>query len=265
VYRTLRDGRQELWQHSIPDGRERRLLADTDAFRSSPRWSPDGASLVYLVSAKRSAAEPEQASLAILSTTDGGERLLRPFDAHQLVPDDWSGDGQSVLGACRSSDPTRSGICLASIGAGAVKMLALAPPFALNNARFSPNQRWISFTHTEGAVGRSTVYVSPIDGGPRIAITDGQAFEDKAHWSPDGRTLYFVSSRGGFLNVWGRRVNPESGQPVGPVFQVTRFDGLRQAFAPDLRFVDLSVTNDRLFVPVTETSRQVWILDDIGR
>jgi hypothetical protein len=95
------------------------------------------------------------------------------------------------------------------------------------------------------------------------AITDGHAFEDKAHWGPDGRTLYFVSNRGAFLNVWGRRMDPDSGQPVGPLFQVTRFDGLRQAFAPDLRSVDVAVTADRLFVPVTETSSQIWILDHV--
>ena len=265
VYRTMRDGRQELWQHSIADGHERRLLADSGAIRSSPRWSPDGASLVYLLSARRSPTEPAQASLAILSTSDGGERLLKPFESHELVPDDWSADGQSVLGACRSSDPNRSGLCVMNIAAGTVRMLASGPPFGLNNARFSPNQRWISFTNTDSTVGRSTVYVRSVDGGPMTAVTDGQAFEDKAHWDPDGDALYFVSNRGGFLNVWGRRVNPDSGKPVGSLFQVTRFDGLRQSFAPDLRDVDLAVTKARLFVPVTEISTQIWVLENVAR
>lgn len=136
---------------------------------------------------------------------------------------------------------------------------------SLNNARFSPNQRWVSFTASDIRAGRSTVYVRPVDGETMTAITDGQAFEDKAHWSADGRTLYFVSNRGGFLNVWGRPVNPETGRPDGALFQVTHFDGLRQSFAGDLRSVDIAVTHDRLFVPMTETAGQIRILDDVDR
>ena len=38
---------------------------------------------------------------------------------------------------------------------------------------------------------------------------------DKPRWSPDGRTIYFVSRRvTGFLNVWGIRFDQTKGEPV---------------------------------------------------
>jgi hypothetical protein len=74
-----------------------------------------------------------------------------------------------------------------------------------------------------------------------------------------------VSDRAGFLNVWGRRFNPATGQPVGLIFQVTRFDGLRQAFAGDLGSVDVAITAGQLFVPMTEMSAQIWIREHLDR
>jgi Tol biopolymer transport system component/DNA-binding winged helix-turn-helix (wHTH) protein len=265
VYRTVRDRNQELWQHSFADGREKRLLSDPLATRSSPRWSPDGSSLVYLVSTPGEGSEAES-TLAILSAAGGTERLLRAPGTSAIVPDDWSADGRSVLGACSSGVAGRSAVCLVAIDdPGSVQVIASDPERSLNNARFSPDQQHISFTAHRVGLRSSTVYVRPIDGGSPVSMTDGTAFEDKAHWAPDGRTLYFVSDRSGFLNVWGRRFDPATGQPEGPVFQVTRFDGLRQAFPGDLRSVDMAVTTDRLFVPVTEISGQVWVLEHLDR
>jgi Tol biopolymer transport system component/DNA-binding winged helix-turn-helix (wHTH) protein len=268
VYRTVRGGRQELWQHSMLDGRERRLIADPAAFRSSPRWSPDGARLTYLASARRPMARTElrQATLGIFSAADGGERLLPAINTAEFIPDDWSSDGRWILGACRARETSQWSICLVPVdGAGEVQVLVSDPERSLHNARYAPDHRWVSFTAYEPGTAGSALYVRPVGGGQTTAVTDGAAFVDKAHWAPDGRTLYFVSDQGGFLNVWARRFDPAGGRPIGPAFQVTRFDGLRRAFAPDLNVVDMAVTADRLFVPVTEVSSQIWVLDDIHR
>ena len=55
-------------------------------------------------------------------------------------------------------------------------------------------------------------------------ITEGTSGDDKPRWSPDGKTLYFISSRAGLFNVWGMRFDPAIGQPVGEPFRVTAFD-----------------------------------------
>jgi len=47
AYRAVRAGRNELWERSIVDGRERLVLSSTSWRVAGPRWSPDGAKLAY--------------------------------------------------------------------------------------------------------------------------------------------------------------------------------------------------------------------------
>jgi hypothetical protein len=67
-------------------------------------------------------------------------------------------------------------------------------------------------------------------GGPLIEITDGRTFwDDKPHWAPDGRLIYFASDRGGLSNVWAIGFDLVKGAPVGDAFPLTTFKGLGQA------------------------------------
>jgi Tol biopolymer transport system component len=99
--------------------------------------------------------------------------------------------------------------------------------------RFSPDQRWISFIAVNASdAGVSTIHTTPAAGGRWQAVTDGSTYDDKPHWSPDGRILYFVSHRDGVLNVWGRRIDTATGMAIGPIFQVTSFNSPRQMISP---------------------------------
>ena len=39
-----------------------------------------------------------------------------------------------------------------------------------------------------------------------IAITDGRNNDDKPQFSPDGNTVYFTSTRDGYLCIWAQRL-----------------------------------------------------------
>jgi Tol biopolymer transport system component len=264
VFRTERDGRQELWQQSLVDGRLQRLLADPLHVRTFPRWSRDGSNLTYAISPRQSAS-PTRAdvSLAIMPTSsDGQERIIQIAATGEIYPDDWSADGRQILGVCRVDQSDRTSVCVVPVsGNGPYTVLASDPVRTLRNARFSPDQQWFTFTR-HGPAGVSTVCVRRISGGPIIELTEGTAFEDKAHWSPDGSRIYFVSNRGGVLNVWGRFFDQATGTPKGAVFQATHFNDPRHGLPSNLGPVDVSLTRDQLFVPITETTGQVWVLED---
>ena len=101
-------------------------------------------------------------------------------------------------------------------------------------------------------------------GGPWIRITDGKHWDDKPQWSPDGKTIFFVSGRGGFFNVWGIRFDAVKGKPVGDPFQVTSFESPSLMVPTDIPPVELSLTQEKLVLTIAEVSGSIWILDNVG-
>jgi hypothetical protein len=133
-------------------------------------------------------------------------------------------------------------------------------------AHSSPNGRWIVFEAVANSPNpESTLYTVPIAGGRWIRITDGKHWDDKPRWSPDGRTIYFVTGRGGFFNVWGIHFDPDAGKPVGLPFQVSKFESPRLMVPRWIPTVGLSLTQDKLAMTMAEESGSIWVLDNVDR
>ena len=107
--------------------------------------------------------------------------------------------------------------------------------------------------------------VVPSSGGKWTRLTDTTPFADKARWSPDGRTIYFISNRNSaFFDVWGLRFDPEAGRSVGEEFRVTRHDSLSPTVDGE-GWSELGVSRNRLVVPIRESKGSVWLLDEVPR
>jgi Tol biopolymer transport system component len=271
VYRAMRSGRQEVWERTVADGRERLLVSSGEWLLSRPRWSADGTHLAYLRRRASAKGHSLDAAVAVFAVDRRQERLLTRPGTDALVPSDWSTDGRTLLGGCPQGASRRVGTCLLDVRESdqpnaTLRVLAADPGRNFYEQRFSPDQRWISFISVSATdAGVSTVCIMPAAGGPWRAVTDGRAYDDKPHWAPDGRTIYFVSPRDGALNVWGRRFDTTRGTPVGVPFQVTTFSGPRQMISASLAQMQIALTADRLFLPITETQSEVWILDNVDR
>jgi Tol biopolymer transport system component len=48
-------------------------------------------------------------------------------------------------------------------------------------------------------------------GGEWKRLTEEKYWADKPRWSPDGKTLYFISNHRTAFNVWGMRFDPRRG------------------------------------------------------
>ena len=270
VYRLDRGNRQEIWGRQL-DGEPRLLVSERDANVTVPRWSPDHSRIAYLRQNRRGA--PDRRAVVVLDVSLPDQP---PIDVFPLAPDDeaiptdWRADGQALLTACRVGRDDLLGICrldLPTSGGRAIQhKLAVDQRLALYQQRYSPNQRWVSFIAVPRADrSTSTVYVMPADGGPWRALTDGQAYDDKPRWSPDGRVLYFISNRDGRFEVWGRRFDPDAGLADGAAFRVTSLGASRQTLSPYLTDMEMFITPDRLFLPMFEAASRIWMLDQADR
>jgi WD40-like Beta Propeller Repeat len=71
-------------------------------------------------------------------------------------------------------------------------------------ARYSPDNRWVSFTERFQA-DRARIMIAPVEGTNLIPESTWIEIaevgpEDWANWSSDGQTLYFTSARDGCEN-----------------------------------------------------------------
>jgi Tol biopolymer transport system component len=263
---------QEVWVKSLGDGSET-LIAGGDGFsRNRPNWSRDGRQLAY---ARFRPVNPEHTrlefSIVVVPAAGGEEKEL--FSALGPMGDvalDWSPDGASILENTETLTHGRFLLSLLPIAAAphaeaSRKVVTGSPNYNLWQAEFSLDGRWITFCAVDAPGGtRAGVYVVPASGGPWVQITEGKYWDDKPRWSPDGRAIYFVSNRTGFYNVWGIRFDRTSGKPTGEPFRVTNFQSPSQMISPVLASMEMSLTNDRLVIDITQVSGNIWMLENIA-
>jgi Tol biopolymer transport system component len=79
---------------------------------------------------------------------------------------------------------------------------------------WSPHGQRIAFMMRLGQPAHGHIWTISADGGEPVAVTSGEARDWNPAWSPDGRYLYFVSDRGGSMNLWRDRIDEQSGRTL---------------------------------------------------
>ena len=263
-----RDGRAETWEVSVPDRREEPLVPGDSYFREPPIWSPDGKRAAYV----RHQASSDKRQLVVWSSDNRSEE---PLGAQVSGPVyDWSPDGKSLL-ASHAADPSRPSeiwqlpVDSSLSGESSARKIAADPNYDLWQPHCSPDGKWILFE----AVRRvwdlhATIYAIQSAGGPPgswIRITDGKQWDDKPRWSPDGKTIYFLSERKGFFNLWGVHFDPVKSRVQGEPFQVTSFESPALMIPKFIPAVDFSSSASQLALPLAQTSGNIWILDKVDQ
>jgi len=103
-------------------------------------------------------------------------------------------------------------------------------------ARWSPDGRWIVFTHASESPGNPLVSLVQVDGGlVRTLIDDKRIRGINPSWSPDGRWIYFNLFRKddplGLMPIWRAPLDGGLPEPVGDA------KGRRPLISEDGRFI----------------------------
>ena len=65
--------------------------------------------------------------------------------------------------------------------------------------------------------------------------------------------------------MWGVHFDPLKGKPQGEPFQVTSFETPTLMIPKNMEAIDISLAEDRLVLPLAQTSGNIWILDNVDR
>ena len=106
-------------------------------------------------------------------------------------------------------------LCVALGLAGGVVMAAETHPFSvhdmvamdrISDPRVSPDGRLVAFvvrvTDLAANKGRNDIWLAAVDGSSPRRLTTSDASDTQPRFSPDGKSLYFVSTRSGSAQVW---------------------------------------------------------------
>jgi len=136
----------------------------------------------------------------------------------------------------------------AALPAAAVRPMTLDDLLSavrVSDPQLSPDGKWVAFVRTDTdpktLKRNADVFLAPADGStlPR-ALTRSEKSDTTPRFSPDGRTLAFLSTRGGTSQVWAldlsggeaRKVTDVPGGAAGPL--VFSPDGKKLAFVADV-------------------------------
>lgn len=246
------------------------LLDDRDheSGQGETSISPDGSTVTFERDCKQGKWPDEVRNplpCSFVMATAGG----RPEQVCEgCSPRGFSADGSVVLlQKYDLVDPDRSRIVALDLRTKQVRDFLSRTSGAIFHTYFSWDDHWVTFKTVQSVdQPDSRIMIAPvIDGSAAgeaewIAVTDGQHSDDKPQFSADGNTVYFTSTRDGYLCVWAQRLNPVTRHPFGPPFALEHFhNSIGHDAASDQANCDLSVARDRVLIDLTQWHPAVWL------
>jgi len=200
-YRDYIGSRLEIL--NVANGHRSQIYSSRIPFEA-PNWAPDGGSLFYQSSGGDNATRGRlykfdlATRLPQLIDTGYATRLnndhVLSFDGTQFALSDNS-SGQSAISTMpvRGGPPTR-----------------ITPNTPSYMHSWTPDAKWLIFTGGRKAKGATAdeydIYKIAADGsGKEINLTNSPGLDDGPEVSPDGKWIYFNSTRSGQMQIWRMR------------------------------------------------------------
>jgi tricorn protease len=242
----------DIW--TVPSkGGEARLLVSHPATESRPMYSPDGRKLAFV------STRSGNGDIYVLTFATGELKRLTFSDSLDQL-DGWSRDGRWIYFSSSSGDISGMNDVFRVSSEGGTPLAVAADRYASEyfsapspdgqslaiTARGIVNTQWWRKGHSH--LDESEIWLVHDAVPPRYERLSeaGGAKEAWPMWSPNGRSLYYVSDRSGAQNIWSRAL--AGGRPR----QMTKFT--------DGRVLWPAISNDGRIITF-ERDFGIWKLD----
>ena len=236
VYAGDQSGNRDVYLRAVGGENAINLTKDTPEDDDQPAFSADGERIAF-----RSGRDGggifvmRRTGEAVRRVTHNGYRPTWSPDGTELafVTEDVPLKPQNIFG--------NSELWVANVASGALRHLnagdAVLPAW-------SPHGYRIAYTKRLGRPTQADVWTIPARGGEPVAVTNDRFTDWNPAWSPDGKYLYFVSDRGGSMNLWRVPIDEQSGRAQGQPQPVT-------VPTPDLTQISVGPGNEIAYSSVT--------------
>lgn len=135
--------------------------------------------------------------------------------------------------------------------------------------RMSPDGKWVAFCAAPRNSAARQIVVVPKTPGRDLApaewvtISESSDADDREpYWSPDGKRIYFLSTRDGFRCIWARPVDPATARPTGSAYAVFHFHHAGrsiQTIRPTSGEIGFSAVRDGLVFTLADRTGNIWL------
>jgi Tol biopolymer transport system component/DNA-binding winged helix-turn-helix (wHTH) protein len=213
IYASRISGNWDIYLQRVGGRNPINLTKDSPADDTQPAFSPNGERVAFR-------SEREGGGIYLIGAT--GESIIRLSDFGYSPS--WSWDGEDIFVGTEkipqpSTRPSKSQLWTINIKSGERKLIIEGDALQPN---CSPHGYRIAYWSRPGRVGqRENIWTIPTGGGEAVAVTNGSTTDLNPVWSPDGKYLYFSSTRGGSMNIWRVAIDEKSGATLGAPEAVT--------------------------------------------
>jgi len=221
----------DVVQFEVASGQRTRITnrgpwSETEKSWEYQAFSRDGKQIAY-----NSYTKDGVPQVRIRNLDGSGLRTLYSEKGSYVQPLDWSPDAGSILALLWRNKAEE--LTLISTADGSVRVLR-SNSGSVQSASFSPDGRSVAFS----SVGE--VFLMTADGRNEVVVAGHPAEDQLLRWTPDGRSLVFLSDRSGTWDIWTAHITggKQQGEPelLKKDFGWGGWDSEVLGFAPDGSF-----------------------------